>query len=430
MAVLAVVRPGSGAGEARAAFIRRAHHEEPARAPHARLAARLAETRGLLLYEEDLMAAIAALTGWPLEHADDMRAALAAATDDPAALATLQRSFTAAAHHAGVSPADAAAVWHDLTGFAAYSVNKGHAAGDARLAWQAAFLKTHHPREWACAVLNHYGGHYPLRTVAADGARHGVRFLPPHVNHSALAHTVEGDGVRIGLGIVKGLARRHAEALLAHRPFADVAQVLDRVPLPLRELEALVLCGALDGLDPLDPAGYPLAHEDLLERLRHAPGAGALLRFQPRRDEGGRWDLYRSLVRLRHETAYLSLHLTDHPMRLLRDEARRAGCVTTRELASRPGRSARVAGIVAARRRLASRGGRFMQLVTLEDEEGLIELVVLPGVSLALGDAVTDPGPFLAAGRVDVDHGDVTLHITEIRPFHERPAPYAARQAG
>src|SRR5207249_11118708 len=81
IAALAIVRPGPASGEAKAAFLRRANGEEPAQPPHPRLAERLRETYGMMLYEEDLMTAIAALTGWPLERADEMRAALLAAAD-------------------------------------------------------------------------------------------------------------------------------------------------------------------------------------------------------------------------------------------------------------------------------------------------------------------------------------------------------------
>jgi DNA polymerase III alpha subunit len=153
----------------------------------------------------------------------------------------------------------------------------------------------------------------------------------------------------------------------------------------------------------------------------------ALDRFQPRRGAGERWGTYRARVRLRNELHYLSMHLTNHPMRLLRDEARQAGCITTAELGAQAGRLARVAGLVAATRRLVTRGGEVTQLVTLEDEDGLVECVLLPGVSADLEDPVSTPGPFLVGGRIEQDHGDVQLRVADVRPFYERPAPYSGR---
>jgi DNA polymerase III alpha subunit len=65
-----------------------------------------------------------------------------------------------------------------------------------------------------------------------------------------------------------------------------------------------------------------------------------------------------------------------------------------------------------------------MQFVTLEDEQGVIEAVLRPGVFAALGASVSDPGPLLVSGRVESDHGDLMLSVSEVGPFHQRDAPY------
>src|SRR5207253_2725115 len=95
--------------------------------PHPRLGKSLSETHGMMLYEEDIMAAIAAMTGWSLETADDMRVAIIRSQDDAGALAGLERTFAAAAVATGVTESEATAVWRDLARFAAYSFNKAHA---------------------------------------------------------------------------------------------------------------------------------------------------------------------------------------------------------------------------------------------------------------------------------------------------------------
>jgi len=129
-------------------------------------------------------------------------------------------------------------------------------------------------------------------------------------------------------------------------------------------------------------------------------------------------------VRIRNELTYLGMHLSDHPMRVLRAEAAAAGCVTTAEVASRVGCFVRLACVVAATRRLATRAGRIMQFVTLEDERGMVEAVLSPAAYALLEDPVTSPGPFLVGGRVEEDHGDLQLLVSEVRPFHRRPRPY------
>jgi DNA-directed DNA polymerase III PolC len=426
VAALAIVRPGPASGEAKAAFIRRANGEEPPHPPHARLADRLHETYGMMLYEEDIMAAISALTGWSLERADEMRAALVSA-DDASVPTGLQQDFLDASVKNGVAREEAATVWRILARFVAYSFNKAHAVGYAQLAWQTAYLKTHFPVPFACAVLNSYGGIYPLRTLAADFRRNGVRLLAPHVNFSEHVCQVESGAVRIGLSAIKHLTIKARKCIRDRRPFPDLQDFLKRVPLSYRELQALVLSGACDGLDPLFPEAYPIAHEELLARLQHDRDSGVLEGFIAKRPYGLRADTYQALVRIRNELTFLNMHLCDHPMRVLRGEAVHAGCVTTVELAARNGESVSIAAVVAAARRLATRNGQIMQFVTLEDEYGLIEAVLFPGSYASLGDPVTNPGPYLVSGRVAEDHGDLHLVISGIKPFYKRAQPYGRR---
>jgi DNA polymerase III alpha subunit len=352
-----------------------------------------------------------------------MRAALVSA-DDTAATAQMQKDFVEASLENGVARREAAAVWAILARFAAYSFNKAHAVAYAQLAWQTASLKTHFPVPFACAVLNSYGGIYPLRTLAADFARHGVPLLAPHVNFSSRLCEIQSGAVRVGLAAVKHLTMKGRRNILDRRPFRDLRDFLERVPLGYRELQALILSGACDGLEPLVPEVYPIAHEELVARLQQDRSSHALEDFVAKRPHGARAQAYRALVRIRNELTFLNMHLCEHPMRVLREEAVRAGCVTTAELASRKGQTVSIAAVVAATRRLATRHGDIMQFVTFEDEYGLIEAVLFPGTYALLGDPVTNPGPFRVSGRVAEDHGESHLVISEIRPFYEREKPY------
>jgi len=403
VAALSIVRPGPASGEAKAAFIRRANREEEAAPPHPRLAELVAPTYGLLLYEEQLTQAIALLTGWPLERADALREAIA----DERAEST---EFLAACEGTGIVLEEAERLWRLLARFASYSFNKAHAVSYARIAWATAYHKAHHPAEFACAELAHYGGAYPMRTIAAEFARL-VPVRAPHVAVSLEGPAVEDGGVRLGLGAIRhGTARTRAR-ILASRPFDDAADFLRRVPLARAELEAFVLSGALDGLAPLAAADYPLPHLALLGRA--SPRAG-----------GAHAPTWRALVRANHELRYLGMHPSAHPMAILRAEAASAGCVTSAELASLADGRARLAGLVAASRRWRGASG-VVQFVTFDDEFGLFEALVPARTYAALGDPVRAPGPWLIEGRVTADHGSVVLRVERIEPFHRRARPYA-----
>jgi DNA polymerase-3 subunit alpha/error-prone DNA polymerase len=289
------------------------------------------------------------------------------------------------------------------------------------LAWEAAFLKTHYPLEFACGVLNHYDGHYPLRAIASELIRCGVSLRPPHVNYSAAAHQREEGAVRLGLCAVKFLSARHRERLLEARPFADLRDLVSRVPLNLAELESLILSGACDDLAPLAREAYPFPHEELLTRWKRMPGVAGLDGFIARNARGRFAETHRALTRIRNELRYLGMHVSDHPMRLLRPEAEQAGCITTREALDKAGQTVRLAGMVIASRRQADRQGRPVQFLTLEDEEGLLEAVVPADAKVALRDPQVAAGPLMVRGRVEGERGVLLLRVADAEPFQPRP---------
>jgi DNA polymerase III alpha subunit len=136
-------------------------------------------------------------------------------------------------------------------------------------------------------------------------------------------------------------------------------------------------------------------------------------------------ELWQRLVRVQNELRYLGLHVSSHPMALLRDEARRAGCLTSAEVAANSGGRVRFAGITSALRRVRQ-GSRFAEFVTFEDEFGLLEAVVSSSDYEDLARKVETPGPYLVEGLVRREAGCSWLEVNELVPFHQRPHPYAA----
>jgi DNA-directed DNA polymerase III PolC len=444
VAALALIRPGPAAGEAKAEFVRRARGEKPGPPLDPSLADRLEETHGLLLYEEDIMVLLSRLGGLTLGEADELRSEIVRSGGDADTLEALRRGFLERARrHLGAGQdalTRAERGWTAAARFAAYSFNKAHAVSYGRLAYFSAYTKAHHPVEFACALLNHHQGIYPLRTLAAEFLRMGVELRGPHVNLSAYASRLEdrparknGPAVRVGLDKVRVLSRRAAAGILEEREsrgaFGSLADFLERVRLPHRELTALVLSGACDGLPPLATDAYPFVHEAALAQLRKKvpPAEVEGLRIRKPGDskaDGARFRLYRDLVRVRNELRYLEMHLSAHPLALLRPEAGRYGCVTVREAAASPaGSELRLAVTVAALRRVPT-GQGTMQFLTLEDETGLLEAAVLPPAFRALGERITTPGPFLAEGKLRRVQGAAHLEVSGLTPFHQRFQPF------
>ncbi|HEX7038442.1 MAG TPA: PHP domain-containing protein [Pseudomonadales bacterium] len=433
VAALALVRPGAAAGAAKRDYVARIHREHERRPPHPWLAERLAHTHGVLLYDEDLMALLGETAGLSLADADLLRTAIIDAGDDADALRSIERWYRARARATRTPDARARAVWLLACRFAAYSFAKAHAWSYALQAYAAVYWKVHHPGAFACGLLNGYGGAYPLRTVAADLARHGLRIHPPDVNVSAeRTRPVAADGVRVGLGQIRHLTAKLVARLLETRardgPFHSVDDLLARVGPGRRELSALLRVGACDALPPLSAQDYPYLHEALLagiagELSPHAfEELASSLRHRPADDPLER--RFRLLTRIRNELDYLEMHLTAHPMAVLREEAAEHGCQTVDELTARAQDDrVRLAGLLAASRRHPL-GDGAMQFLTVEDETGLLEATIPPGRYRSVSSRVTTPGPYLIDGLIHEEHGYRRIEVLRMIPFHQRrPRP-------
>lgn len=437
IAALAVVRPGAATGAAKERYLRRARGEQPFDPLEAlgdpaaarelpgsdSLARRLSRSYGVLLYDEDIIHLLSVAGGCDLAVADAWRAAIIEAADDRDAMLRLEHAFESAAAQAGRPRKIAKRAWVSAARFASYSFARAHAASYADLAWRAAWLRTHTPVQFACALLNHHQGMYPDRTLAAAIQRWGVSLRLPDVNRSLFAATVVGGEVLLGLGRIKGLSRRAAKAMVRGRPFATLAELVATVGPSKRELSALVMSGACDGLPPLSASGYPELHASVIAGFvigstPQARSAAAAARRTPPR-EARDDDRYRALVRVRNELELLGLHVTNHPMGLLREEARALGCTKVVEVGREAQPKVKVAGMLAASRRVATASG-VIRFLTVEDESGLLEALLPADVNARVDASVTTSGPYLFTGRVRKEGGGITLLVSDVRPFHAR----------
>jgi DNA polymerase III alpha subunit len=239
----------------------------------------------------------------------------------------------------------------------------------------------------------------------------------------------EDDGARgavlTGLARVKGLAARSIEAILAAREaggsFRCLADFLHRAPIPRREVEALILAGAFDDLPPPRGRAAPLNHPQLLWELASTPepASGAPLATRELVAVDGRADHpplapYDPMERIRHEIEVLEMAITDHPLRLLRAEARRRGCATTAEASRMPGRRVRVAGLVAAARKVRTKKGALMQFVTIEDEDGLLEGTLFPAAARSFSGILRSLGPYIFEGKLEEDRRALNLNVARV----------------
>jgi error-prone DNA polymerase len=332
----------------------------------------------------------------------------------------------------GIPPPDAEAILRQLHGFAGYGFPESHAASFALLVYASAWLKRHHPAPFAAALLDSQPmGFYAPHTLVEDAKRHGVEVRGVDAVHSGWGCTLEGGAagvpaapgeapaVRLGLSRVRGLPRAVGEALLAARreaPFASVEDLARRAGLSRAWLSRLAEAGALRSLEPGRRAALwrslavPAAGEGDLFAGRLPPEPAAVLAEGSAAEEVAR------------DYAANGLSEKAHPMAFLRPGLAARGTRTAQELLRLRDRAAvEVAGLVIVRQRPETAGG--ILFVSLEDETGIANLIVMPDVyerhrPLARGAAF-----LLARGRVERTGKVVNVRVRELLPLV--PAPGA-----
>jgi error-prone DNA polymerase len=318
-------------------------------------------------------------------------------------MARFRARFLAGAAAEGVPEAVAAEVFTKLEGFASYGFCKSHAAAFAKTAYDTLWLRAHYPAAYYCAVLNNEPmGFYAPRVVVGDAGRHGVRVYPVHLNRSQAQCRVEGEGLRLGFQYVAGLGEVGAERLVAARPakgYRDLADLCRRTKLPRKLVENLILAGAF--------AAWPLDKRMLLWELgrTHYHEEELPLAFPPDDVELEPLSAAEELV---YEYSVTGVATQGHLMELFRERLQRAHIGTSLDLArAREGQRLRVAGMVAVRQ--APPTAKGFAFFTLEDEWGLLNIIVRPDVFHAQREAFAAASVLVVEGTVQRARGQVNL---------------------
>jgi len=287
IAVLALFRPGPlGAGDNKV-YARRKHGQEKVVYDHPLLEPALKETYGVLIYQEQIMRVVQVLGGFSLSEADILRKAMS--KKKVGLMAPFKKKFLDGSLHQGVAETTADMIWEKMKKFADYGFNKSHSTGYARVTYQAAWMKVHHLPEFYAATFTYEAADTDkLRTLIEDARHHGIRVLPPCVNHSLPCFSVSDDTtVRYGLAAVKGIGAGAADTLCELRgqqengSFPSMEELLTAggaANLNKTTFESLIKAGACDV--------FQEARVDLLDRLPIALRAANARAEDRRRGQG------------------------------------------------------------------------------------------------------------------------------------------------
>jgi error-prone DNA polymerase len=410
---VALIRPGPIQGGSVHPYIRRRNGLEPVTYLHPLLENALAKTLGVPLFQEQLMQIAIDVGNFTPSEADKLRQAIGSKRSRER-MEQLKERFFAGMRDNGIDDELGEQIWLKLAAFANYGFPESHSVSFSYLVYASSWIKYHYPAAFCAALLNAQPmGFWSPHTLVGDARRHGVAVHTPDLNASAASASLEGDGeaeVRLGLGYVRGIGADLAEEISAGRPYTSVEDLRRRVPkLSLPILEALATAGAfgcfgIDRRSALWTAGaMAQTSADRLPGIITGIDAPTLPGMSP------------------EETAHADLWATGiapdgHPTIFIRDELTKIGVVMATGLVDHPdGERVFVGGVVTHRQRPATAGGTTF--LNLEDETGLINVVISKGCWQRYKKAARGAPALLIRGRLEKEEGVINVVADKIEPL-------------
>jgi error-prone DNA polymerase len=401
-------------------------HGAPYEPPHPVLRDVLAETFGVMVYQEDVVNVCVALAGMDVAEADGVRKALTKKRPMKE-LHAYEEQFRSGARARGVTPTVIDDIWSMILSFSGYSFCKGHSASYIQVALQSGYLRAHYPAEFIAGVLSNEGGYYAPFAYIAEARRMGLAILPPDVNASAVRYTGRDRSLRIGLMALKGLSASGLAALVEERarggPYGSLDDLRRRAALAPGDLRVLVQAGACDDIAQGLTRPQMMWQVDADPR-RGVAAQGALgleaatpLQLPPLAEYGAE-------RQLRDECTVLGYLASCHPMVLFADTVRAVHPVPGPELARHVGKLVTCVGMLTTAKPIHTIKDEPMEFVTFDDGAGLIETVIFPDVYRKVVSLLFGTGPYVMRGRVEESYGAVTLTVTAL----DRLDRYAQRR--
>jgi DNA polymerase III subunit alpha len=431
VAAVALYRPGPLEGGMVEDFIDRKHGKKKVEYPHPWLEEVLADTYGVIVYQEQVMQIAQILGGYSLGGADLLRRAMG--KKKPEEMAKQKQIFLEGARAKGVDPRIADQVFELMAFFAGYGFNRSHSAAYGWITYQTAYLKAHFQHEFMAGLMSCDADNIDnIVKFIAEARAMGLVVERPDVDESLQDFTVTttdgGKVIRFGLGAVKGVGGTAVEAILEARAsegrFASIYDLCRRVDTQRcnrRVLEQLIKSGALDGLPgghhrakllaALDGALERGASEQRDRRSGQTSLFGLFAASEPARVEPGSpgmGEVYPDVESwgpkqlLAFEKEALGFYVSGHPLDRYRGDLQRYASATTSDFPAGkrgPG-DASIGGIVSQYREMITKKGDKMARFMLEDAEGTLEVIAFPKAFEKVRHVLVSDEPILCTGAV------------------------------
>ena len=438
-AVGALYRPGPMGMDSHNKYARRKTGREPVDAIHRELAEPLAEildeTYGLLVYQEQVMAIVRKVAGYTLGQADLLRKAMGKKKKEILDAEYIPYSEGMKAN--GFSEGAIETLWKTLLPFADYAFNKAHSASYGLVSYWTAYLKANYPAEYMAALLTSVRDDKDKSAIYLNECRRmKIQVLPPDVNESAADFTPVGNDIRFGLTAIRNVGHNVVDGIVAAREekgrYVDFTDFLEKVPALVcnkRVIESLIKAGAFDDMKHRRRALVTI-HESAVDQyvdIKRNEAIGQDSLFGGLDDEGGGFgisvqipdiDEWDKTTLLSHERDMLGLYVSDHPLlglehvlsantdctigQLLLDEERADSSTVT------------ICGLVTGVQRKITKRGDAWAMVTLEDLDGAIDVLLFPSSYQLASTLLVEDAILTVKGRLSRDKDQPEIHGQEV----------------
>lgn len=459
VAVLALYRPGPMGMNAHNDYADRKNNRQKITPIHPELEEPLreilAETYGLIVYQEQIMRIAQKVAGYSMGRADVLRKAMGKKKKE--VLEKEFEGFQEGMRANGFANAAVKALWDTILPFAGYAFNKSHAAGYGLVSYWTAYLKANYPAEYMAALLTSVADNKDKSAVyLSECRRSGIKVLPPDINESALRFSAVGTDIRFGLGAIRNVGANVVEAVIdtkqckgAYTSFADFLDKAELVCCNKRVIESLVKAGAFDSLGHTRLALIQVHEEavDAVVGLKRQEAMGQFDLFAVGGDDEAPSSDASPLAHLKftaaewprkqqlgYEREMLGLYVSAHPLdgaeRVLRKHAPKP----IAEILADPPKEGEVvlSGMISALERRVNKQGEPWAICTIEDLDASIEVLFFAkSYSVLSADLVEDAAvavrgrvnwredkmSVFGSGLIPLDISDAERHVGTAPPF-------------
>ncbi len=427
VAMVALYRPGPLEGGMVEDFISRKHGQTKVEYLHPMLEPILAETYGVMVYQEQVMQTASTMAGFSMGESDELRRAMGKKKAE--VLEKQRENFLAGAKRKNVQPKLANDIFDLMYKFAGYGFNKSHSAAYAIITYQTAWLRANYPVEFMAAILTSIMDTMDKIPKYLEECRQmGITILPPDINESQDNFTVTGNQIRFGLAAIKNVGREAVTEIIADREangaFTSLNNLCERLTLNRRMLESLIKGGALDCFGAKRSQLLAVLEEVLVlnRQASKAKDSQQMSLFDFGMAEGPLVEINLPVMEelshielLAMEKEMIGFFISGHPLdqyeTLIKQVSARSVVSLAEEM---PNTTVKVVGIIGQVQKRLTKNGDAMAIFVLEDKESTIRCVAFPKAYEEARLQITDGQVVLLTARTKLDGDNVQLIIENV----------------